>query len=346
MGDDKLRFEADIDSMNLILLGIPNDIYNFVDAYKTAKAMWTHVRRLMQETDLSKQERDSRLSNEFDKFTYVFGKSIESVYEHFSRPMNDMDRDEVSSVRRNTGHNVKSSRSAAYVHKATKDTENVKRHDEVGINLDEEHNDFLLVDVLKAKELQELNASTREYFYKELKLINDHLRQCVNDFQQEFTKEVKEMIDIFDSMESELDETLKRNDIFDIALDRLLEVTLSQNIENLVMYSCVENENENVRKENEKLLTESNDVQESLLNHIKILENDFQRCQAQSIAFELNLQHKKEKYVFKNSWISKAKKLDDAQYLCNFKKNTSIGGRDAGSGRRKQARRISRPVTV
>ncbi|GJZ54754.1 hypothetical protein Tco_0609947 [Tanacetum coccineum] len=368
----------------------------------------------------------------------------------------------VSSVRRNTGNNVESSGSAAYVQKATKDIANVKRvprttsnlgntytHDEVGINLDEEHNDFLLVDVLKAKELQELNASsekvksdnvkqdnnahdqqrvdfesllrnvqiesnkthkvslqgkiersnsnsilvekrknesfekekhdltlqssvqiniisllrqeceslketfkkqedkylddilrleaklkdpdriydarrfdgvikyktsinglnfdyghekeTQEYFYTEVKLINDHLRQCANDFQQEITKEVKEMIDIFDSMESELDETL------------------SQNIENLVMYSCVENKNENVRKENEKLLTESNDVQESLLNHIKILENDFQRCQAQSIAFELNLQHKKEKYVFKNSWISKAKKLDDAQYLYNFK---------------------------
>ncbi|GKB39755.1 hypothetical protein Tco_0884697 [Tanacetum coccineum] len=54
-GNDKKRFEGDIDAMNTILLGIQNDIYNSVDACKTAKAMWTRVRRLMQGTNLSKQ---------------------------------------------------------------------------------------------------------------------------------------------------------------------------------------------------------------------------------------------------------------------------------------------------
>ncbi|GJV77057.1 hypothetical protein Tco_1508641 [Tanacetum coccineum] len=39
-GDDKKRFKADIDAMNAILLGIPNDIYNFVDACKTPQTMW------------------------------------------------------------------------------------------------------------------------------------------------------------------------------------------------------------------------------------------------------------------------------------------------------------------
>ncbi|GKE18771.1 integrase, catalytic region, zinc finger, CCHC-type containing protein [Tanacetum coccineum] len=91
-GNDKLRFKGDIDAMNFILLGIPNDIYNSVDACKTAQAMWNRVRRLMQVTDLSKQERDSCLSNEFDKFTSVTGESIELVYERFSRIMNDIDR--------------------------------------------------------------------------------------------------------------------------------------------------------------------------------------------------------------------------------------------------------------
>ncbi|GKC59258.1 hypothetical protein Tco_1086856 [Tanacetum coccineum] len=86
---------TDIDAMNLILLGILNYIYNTVDACKTTQAMWNRVRRLIQGTDLSKQERDSRLSNEFDKFTYVDGESIELVYEFFSRLMNDMDRHEV-----------------------------------------------------------------------------------------------------------------------------------------------------------------------------------------------------------------------------------------------------------
>ncbi|GJU86582.1 hypothetical protein Tco_1294128 [Tanacetum coccineum] len=50
---------------------ILNDIYNSVDACQTAQTMWTWVRRLMQGTDLSKQETNSRLTNEFDKFTSV-----------------------------------------------------------------------------------------------------------------------------------------------------------------------------------------------------------------------------------------------------------------------------------
>ncbi|GJV98220.1 hypothetical protein Tco_1553472 [Tanacetum coccineum] len=63
-GDDKKRFKADIDAMNAILLGIPNDIYNFVDACKTPQTMWQRMRRLMHGTDISKQEMTSRLIDE------------------------------------------------------------------------------------------------------------------------------------------------------------------------------------------------------------------------------------------------------------------------------------------
>ncbi|GJX34300.1 retrovirus-related pol polyprotein from transposon TNT 1-94 [Tanacetum coccineum] len=140
---------------------------------------------------------------------------------------------------------------------------------------------------------------TQEYFYNKVKPINDHFRLCVDEFQNEFIRQVKEIIDIFNSMESELDETLKKNDIFDKAQDRLLEVSLAQNIQNLVMHLCMENENEHVRKENVKRVKESNNFQESLLHRIKILENDFQICQAQSIAFQLALLHNKENDVLK-----------------------------------------------
>ncbi|GJV40136.1 hypothetical protein Tco_1418576 [Tanacetum coccineum] len=40
VGDDLKQYEADIDVMNLILLSIPNDIYNYVDEYENANAMW------------------------------------------------------------------------------------------------------------------------------------------------------------------------------------------------------------------------------------------------------------------------------------------------------------------
>nr|GEX92556.1 START domain-containing protein [Tanacetum cinerariifolium] len=64
--------DADIMEMNLILFGIPNDIYNYVDAFTYAKAMWNWLRRLMHDTNLSEQEMLSRFMNEFDKFTSKF----------------------------------------------------------------------------------------------------------------------------------------------------------------------------------------------------------------------------------------------------------------------------------
>ncbi|GJT70250.1 hypothetical protein Tco_1029536 [Tanacetum coccineum] len=69
MGDNLKHYEADIEAMNLILISIPNDIYNSVDSCQTAQEMWLRVKRLMHGTDLSDADRETRLNNEFDKFT-------------------------------------------------------------------------------------------------------------------------------------------------------------------------------------------------------------------------------------------------------------------------------------
>ncbi|GJZ97480.1 hypothetical protein Tco_0669933 [Tanacetum coccineum] len=42
-GDDLKHYEAEIEAMNLILISIPNEIYNSVDACTTVKAMWERV---------------------------------------------------------------------------------------------------------------------------------------------------------------------------------------------------------------------------------------------------------------------------------------------------------------
>ncbi|GKF91867.1 hypothetical protein Tco_0275568, partial [Tanacetum coccineum] len=42
-GDDLKQYEADIEAMNLILISIPNDIYNSVDSCQTAREMWLRV---------------------------------------------------------------------------------------------------------------------------------------------------------------------------------------------------------------------------------------------------------------------------------------------------------------
>ncbi|GJW36436.1 hypothetical protein Tco_0059356 [Tanacetum coccineum] len=90
------QYYADIKVMNYIIQGIPNDIYNFVDACKDAKTMWNKIKRLLQGTNISKQERNSRLMNEFDKFVAEDDESLTSVYERFSTLTNVIDQNKVT----------------------------------------------------------------------------------------------------------------------------------------------------------------------------------------------------------------------------------------------------------
>ncbi|GKC68388.1 hypothetical protein Tco_1100986, partial [Tanacetum coccineum] len=93
--EDQKQYYADIKVMNYILQGIPNDIYNSVEAFNDAQNMWNQIKRLMQGTNISKQERYSRLMNEFDKFAAKDDESLTSVYERFSTLINIMDQNQV-----------------------------------------------------------------------------------------------------------------------------------------------------------------------------------------------------------------------------------------------------------
>ncbi|GJY68460.1 hypothetical protein Tco_0471442 [Tanacetum coccineum] len=68
---NKKQYFVDIKVMNYLLQGIPNDIYNSVDACKDAKTMWERIKRLMHGLKITEQVRHSRLMNEFDKFAAV-----------------------------------------------------------------------------------------------------------------------------------------------------------------------------------------------------------------------------------------------------------------------------------
>ncbi|GJY11593.1 hypothetical protein Tco_0380902 [Tanacetum coccineum] len=91
-GDDLKHYEAEIEAMNLILISIPNDIYNSVDACTTAQAMWQRVERLMRGTVQNKVDRETRFNNEFDQFVAEPGEALVSVYNRFAQLMNDLER--------------------------------------------------------------------------------------------------------------------------------------------------------------------------------------------------------------------------------------------------------------
>ncbi|GKA08918.1 hypothetical protein Tco_0688249 [Tanacetum coccineum] len=70
--------------------GLLPDVYSLINHCKAAKDIWDRVKLLMQGIELSCQERECKLYNEFDKFTSVKGESLYEYYLRFAKLINDM----------------------------------------------------------------------------------------------------------------------------------------------------------------------------------------------------------------------------------------------------------------
>ncbi|GJV15459.1 hypothetical protein Tco_1360782 [Tanacetum coccineum] len=139
----------------------------------------------------------------------------------------------------------------------------------------------------------------QQLFSHELVPISRSLNECSTIIQQEITDEVKEMLDIFESMERKVDTTSKKNEILQNTIDQLLEVNIANDVKNLVMQSYVEiKNNEEIQrfskesKDSAKFCNDVVEVKEKLSKQFFQLEKDFAKLEAQSIAFEIALQHK------------------------------------------------------
>ncbi|GJU21029.1 hypothetical protein Tco_1154371 [Tanacetum coccineum] len=69
---------------------LPPDMYTLVNHCKSAKDILERVMLLMKGTELSYQERECKLYNEFDKFISVKVETLYEYYLHFSQLINDM----------------------------------------------------------------------------------------------------------------------------------------------------------------------------------------------------------------------------------------------------------------
>nr|GEW98264.1 hypothetical protein [Tanacetum cinerariifolium] len=54
--EDKLRYDSDIKSINILLLGLLVDIYTLINHYQTAKEIWDRIKELMEGAEMTKQE--------------------------------------------------------------------------------------------------------------------------------------------------------------------------------------------------------------------------------------------------------------------------------------------------
>ncbi|GJW36949.1 integrase, catalytic region, zinc finger, CCHC-type containing protein [Tanacetum coccineum] len=150
-----------------------------------------------------------------------------------------------------------------------------------------------------------LEIQINDFCQDQVKPILNELKVYLEFFRNLFQGDIKEMKYVFESTESELDELEKQNDLLK---DQLLEASLKHDVE--------------------------------LCSRIKILEKDVQRCQKQSVDFELKLQHEKEKHKWdstsrnKNtnpldySWISKLEKLENENVSLDFKVQSLIKEHD------------------
>ncbi|GJW47791.1 hypothetical protein Tco_0079437 [Tanacetum coccineum] len=58
------QMEADDEAIQIILLGLPEDIYAAVDSCETAQEIWLRVQQMMKGSDIGIQEKKAKLFNE------------------------------------------------------------------------------------------------------------------------------------------------------------------------------------------------------------------------------------------------------------------------------------------
>ncbi|GKB53222.1 hypothetical protein Tco_0903975 [Tanacetum coccineum] len=87
---EKLQADCDLKATNIVLQGLPPDVYSIVNHHKVAKEIWDRVKLLMKGTKLSLQEKECKLYDEFDKFSFVKGETLYQYYWRFSQLINNM----------------------------------------------------------------------------------------------------------------------------------------------------------------------------------------------------------------------------------------------------------------
>ncbi|GJR03526.1 retrovirus-related pol polyprotein from transposon TNT 1-94 [Tanacetum coccineum] len=88
--EEKERYKADIRATNILLQGIPKDIYSLINHYTDAKDIWENVKMILEGSELTKDDRESQLYDEFEHFRQSKGETIQGYYVRFTKLINDM----------------------------------------------------------------------------------------------------------------------------------------------------------------------------------------------------------------------------------------------------------------
>ncbi|GJV58955.1 hypothetical protein Tco_1465055 [Tanacetum coccineum] len=88
--EENERYKADIRATNILLQGLPKDIYTLINHYTYAKDIWDNVKMLLEGFELTKDERESQLYDDFEHFCQNKGETIHEYYVRFTKLINNM----------------------------------------------------------------------------------------------------------------------------------------------------------------------------------------------------------------------------------------------------------------
>ncbi|GKF17770.1 hypothetical protein Tco_0062688 [Tanacetum coccineum] len=88
--EEKERFKADIRATNILLQDLPKEIYTLINHYTDAKDIWDNMKMLLEGFEVTKDERESHLYDEFEHFRQNKGETIHEYYVRFTKFNNDM----------------------------------------------------------------------------------------------------------------------------------------------------------------------------------------------------------------------------------------------------------------
>ncbi|GJR34783.1 retrovirus-related pol polyprotein from transposon TNT 1-94 [Tanacetum coccineum] len=87
---EKLQADCDLKATNIVLQGLPPDVYDIVNHHKVAKEIWDRVKLLMQSMKLSLQEKECKLYDGFNKQVQVNTKFLNSLPPEWSKFVTDV----------------------------------------------------------------------------------------------------------------------------------------------------------------------------------------------------------------------------------------------------------------
>ncbi|GJZ52380.1 hypothetical protein Tco_0606895 [Tanacetum coccineum] len=88
--EQKDKYKADIRATNTLLQGIPKDIYTLINHFTDAKDIWDNVKMILEGSELTKDDQESQLYDEFEHFCQIKGETIHVYYVRFTKLNNDM----------------------------------------------------------------------------------------------------------------------------------------------------------------------------------------------------------------------------------------------------------------